>query len=268
MSFQKITFLMSQRNLTYEFLLIHRKKLKRLVIVQNFYLELGGVFMKIVDKKIYEILNEEEKLEEYLNSLNYNDNRRNKTYQVVIFKELELGFIIERQYKIIGIFENKNPRLGKLISESEIGLDWVGGKRVEMYGVIDIRFPGIIKNVPSNHRNLGKIFLMSNGIIIKNGYEAHHIFHAIINTSDTVISISKSLNLRIEPKLNTYVQAIEYIKNNILKTNDVGFERFMYNIKFVTTRYIKHRGVYLNKINPTEMWINGSMTDKIELSRL
>lgn len=225
------------------------------------------VSSKTVDEKILQILNDSEQNMLYLKSLNFTEGRRNKIYQTVIVTELEVGFILKNQTDIIAIYGNTNPLLGNVIMESKIFPTPVAGKRVNKYYVIDIHIPNIVKGVPHHHRNLGKILLMASGIRLKDNEEAHHKYHAMINTLDSVFAVTKSEHAG-KRQLLTNAEAIEYIKTKVLKMNNIEFEKLNYNLRLITERFKKHGGMQVTGINFSKDYLCDGIfnSDNVKLS--
>lgn len=222
-----------------------------------------------VDEKLLEILNDDDKFECYINSLDYGGNRRNKTYQTVIINDLQLGFIIKDQNDLIGVFDNQNQNLGKFISENEIIPQRKSRSITEEYTAIDIRFHGITKDGVARHKNLGRLVLLSLRIPVHYGNVPHHIVHPVINTADAVKSIEIGLNSALRPSCKTLKQALEYIKTDVLKTDNDGFGKFLHNISLLSKTYKNHAGIHIDCINFTESYFDMSILNRanIELSK-
>jgi hypothetical protein len=104
--------------------------------------------------------------------------------------------------------------------------------------------------------------------MVENYNEGHHDLHVKINTKDAVLYISKRENASRKPKFSTDEQAFEYIRTDIIKTDDIGFQILMDNIIFIAKRYENHRGIYVSGVNPTEN-INETIAEyKVSLSGL
>lgn len=204
-----------------------------------------------VHSRLYEILNNSKELENYITSLGSAVIKRNKHYQIVEIKELNYAFIIYKQYDLIAVLENVNPNLLHFISASGIKAQFKDKDQKEITA-IDIIFFIMIKNVPSHHRNLGKLLLISQGTRIKDDYVPHHVLHPSINTEGTVKLVPRSINSSERAKFNSYTQVLDYIKTNIVDTNDLGFETFLYNIRFLANTYKKHRGIFVSNSDITK----------------
>ncbi|MEC1717796.1 hypothetical protein [Schinkia azotoformans] len=215
------------------------------------------------DKKVYRILNNEKDLKQYIERWPSNPKSDYKKYQTIVFEDKGLGFIIETQTEIIAVYENKNPLLGRFIGECEILVEKRGGKKVPAYKVISLRTHGVGNNFYT--RSLGKILLIANGeeIIDGDGYEAHHVEHSMINTYDTVKKVSKKENLRERPNIRELSKAIEYIKKDLLKTDDKGFEILLLNLQFLSSTFNKRKGIYVSGLNPT-----GTLLDENSLNNI
>ena len=221
-----------------------------------------------VDEPLFNLLSDPDVLKEHLEKHVLNDSACYKKYQVLVIENIGLGFIVERQEEIVAVFENRNPYFGKIIGESDINVDTKGGKRVPAYKVVYIEFFGIRNN--SYSRSLGKILLYANGTKLENGYEAHHILHSMINTYEAVEKVTIKKNRQVRPELTKISEVIEYIKSDLLKTDDKGFETFMLNLKFLTNYFCKRRGIYVSGINLTEVLLDEDYLDliRLEVSKL
>lgn len=217
---------------------------------------------EIIDDSIFTVLNDNDALDNYLNGFEINDNRRYKKYQVIILDKLNIGLITSEQKYIIAVFDDTKKTLGRFIAENRIVPQTVGGKEVAEYKTIDIWFIPP-KNNYEVHRSLGKLFAFSIGKKIEDGKEAHHKLHAMINMTDTVKVVEKSINAGLYQEFDNG-ESIDYIKTRILKSNNSDFELFMSNIKYVTSKFDKYRGIYIYNSDLIKDCID---IDNIKLSR-
>lgn len=221
------------------------------------------------DEQLYSVLSNPEKSKCYTDNFLNNKGRRCKKFQTIVLKNLNIGLIIEQQHYIVGAYEDINGSLGKVIGECDISLDikCTNSKKTEPYGVIDIKISCIVKNVP--HRNLGKLLLFSQGIKLKNGEEAHHTLHAMLNFSDTVKAVPKSKNAGVKQKLST-TEALKYIQTDKLKLSDADYKIFLYNIRFISKYFKTYRGIYINDFDLASTYLNENSIKNvsIELSKL
>lgn len=217
------------------------------------------------DSLAFNLLNDQAKCRKFLDAHSEYKGKRSKTYQTFVDETRNIGYIIERQVNILGVYNDENQCLGRLIGESDIHPIPLGGVIVESYHSFDISILGITDSNP--HRSLGKLFLFSQGIILLPGQEAHHKLHAMLNDSSIVLAVSKKENASKYQELST-TQALEYIKTDMLRFDDATYERYLNNISLLCNCYKAHRGVYVNGIDLASICLNDSMIKdiKVELS--
>lgn len=217
--------------------------------------------MSASDIYLKKMLTDPEFLEKEIEILNETFKPLVKKYNTVVFESLprgktSYGVIMKHQQEFLAIFENKNPQLGRFVGQNSI---------IERNNAIRIKYYDPAQSRVQVHRSLGKCLLFADGQSLEGSDEAHHIKHSAINTYNTVEAVSKSFNAGTRPELKTMVEVENYIRTELLQTDDHGYATFMHNIRFLAKRFKRNRGIFVNGMDPTETWLHDENIRHIEI---
>lgn len=220
-----------------------------------------------VDTKLRDTLINVDRFNEF-NNFEVNSYAQYKHNQTVVFEDINLGFITRNQREIIAVYEDKNGLLGRFIGESDIRIEHKACITVPSYNVVSIRFY-LMPNMPYI-RSLGKILLLAGDQLLQDNEVVHHKLHPMINMYNAVENVMRAINSSEKPDLRHESQCFDYIKNDLLKTDDVGYANFEHNIRVITNSNTRRRGFYVSGLNPAEVFLEKGKLDhiKIEVSKI
>lgn len=204
------------------------------------------------DQRVKSIFANQSNLEEWMEIKNSELNGSGaKQYQLIIFYDSNLGIIYNRKAStVMAVFSVPTELFGRFLGRCQVCTKKVGGFSGEEYFSYQIQYymPKVTVHGQGmrKRKSLAKLIMMAtDNSHIPEKHSVHHVQHSAISTLDQMQIVTIGENSKTRPKLDTFESALNYIKKEVVKTDDSGWKILIKNLQEISKLHPTKRAIYV-----------------------
>lgn len=201
--------------------------------------------MKEEDMFLRKVYSDEEVLEQYLGKYSNTKQSREKNYQFVIIKSLNLGFLIYAGTMVICVISVTNQTIISVLKLSEIRIKDVFKKDFSHYLRIKVGLPIDLENPEIKYRDIARIVALS---YMDVNYNIHHEKGTRINTVETLYDYTTAQNRAAGENVITDEETRVYMAQELLKVEMDEFYKLENALGVICKKHYKERVIVVPNI--------------------